>query len=87
MIFHANCHNLNEMSKPIFWKKYLKLSSDEIFPSMLNDNILVQASGGKTGVYMGIDCFFLFLLENIDCGYSLEPPRRGSSNEYTQSIF
>ena len=20
--------------------------------------------------------FFLFLLENIDCGYSLEPPRR-----------
>ena len=22
--------------------------------------------------------FFLFLLKNIDCGYSLEPPRRGS---------
>ena len=20
--------------------------------------------------------------QNIDCGYSLEPPRRGSSNEY-----
>ena len=26
--------------------------------------------------------FFLFLLKNIDCGYSLEPPRRGGSNEY-----
>ena len=24
---------------------------------------------------------------NIDCGYSLEPPRRGSSNEYPQSMF
>ena len=28
---------------------------------------------GLTGVYRGIH-FFLFLLQNIDCGYSLEPP-------------
>ena len=25
--------------------------------------------------------------QNIDCGYSLEPPRRGSSNVNLQSIF
>ena len=25
--------------------------------------------------------------QNIDCGYSLEPPRRGSSNEYQQYMF
>ena len=25
--------------------------------------------------------------QNIDRGYSLEPPRRGGSNEYTQSMF
>ena len=25
--------------------------------------------------------------QNIDCGYSLEPPRLGGSNEYPQSIF
>ena len=25
--------------------------------------------------------------QNIDCGYSLEPPRQGSSNEYPQSMF
>ena len=31
--------------------------------------------------------FFLFLLKNIDCGYSLEQPRRGGSNEYLQSMF
>ena len=25
--------------------------------------------------------------QNIDCGYSLEPPRRGGSNAYPQSMF
>ena len=25
--------------------------------------------------------------QNKDCGYSLEPPRRGGSNEYPQSMF
>ena len=31
--------------------------------------------------------FFHISAENIDCGYSLEPPRRGGSNEYPQSMF
>ena len=31
--------------------------------------------------------FFLFMLKNIDCGYSLELPRRCGSNEYPQSMF
>ena len=38
---------------------------------------------GFAGVYL----FFLFLLQNIDCGYSLEPHRRGASNVYPQSMF
>ena len=25
--------------------------------------------------------------QNIDCGYSLEPPRRDGSNKYPQSMF
>ena len=33
-----------------------------------------------------IRIFFIFSAQNIDCGYSLELPRRGSSNEYTQSM-
>ena len=37
--------------------------------------------------YAGVYLFFLFLLQNIDCGYSLEPPRRGGSNVYPQSTF
>ena len=31
--------------------------------------------------------FFLFLNKNICCGYSLEAPRRGASNEYPQHMF
>ena len=31
--------------------------------------------------------FIIFLPKNIDCEYSLEPPRRGGSNEYPQSMF
>ena len=30
---------------------------------------------------------FLTSAKNINCGYSLEPPRRGGSNEYPQSMF
>ena len=29
---------------------------------------------------------FIFA-QNIDCGCTLEPPRRGGSNEYPQSMF
>ena len=31
--------------------------------------------------------FSYFCSKNIDCGYSLEPPRRGGSNKYPQSMF
>ena len=32
------------------------------------------------------DIFHTFA-QNIDCGYPSEPPRRGGSNEYPQSMF
>ena len=41
---------------------------------------------GKLG-FTEVYTFFLFLLKNIDCGYSLEPPRWGGSNEYPKSLF
>ena len=37
--------------------------------------------------FTGYTLFFLFLLENIDCGHLLELPHRGSSNEYPQLMF
>ena len=38
---------------------------------------------GFTGVYI----IFLISAQNINCGYSLEPPHRGGSNEYLLSMF
>ena len=29
----------------------------------------------------------LIFAQNIDCGYTLEPPRQGGSNKYPQSMF
>ena len=48
----------------------------------LNPNFIQQNWG-----LQGYTLFFLFMLKNIDCGYSLEPPHRGGSNEYPQSMF
>ena len=30
---------------------------------------------------------FLIFVQNIECGYTLEPPHRGSSNEHPQCMF
>ena len=38
---------------------------------------------GFTGVYI----IFLISAQKTDCGYSLEPPRRGGSNEYLNLCF
>ena len=38
---------------------------------------------GFTGVFI----IFHISAQNIDCGYSLEPRRRGGSNDYPQSMF
>ena len=40
----------------------------------------------KTGNLQGYTLCFLILLKNVDCGYSLEPPRR-VSNEHPQLMF
>ena len=52
----------------------------ELASNIHQDNMLYN----KTGVCRGIP---IFLLQNIDCGNSLELPRRGGSNVYPQSMF
>ena len=37
--------------------------------------------------FIGVYIIFLISAQNIDCGYPLEPPRRGGSNEYPQYMF
>ena len=41
----------------------------------------------KTGVYRGIHNFFLISAQKHRLWHSLEPPRRGCSNEYPQFMF
>ena len=36
---------------------------------------------------MFFSIIFLIFAQNIDWGYTLEPPQRGGSNEYPQSMF
>ena len=37
--------------------------------------------------FTGVNIIFLISAQNIDCGYSLELPRRGGSKVYPQSMF
>ena len=63
----------------------------QILPQKKNENSLMKNSGS---FHISAQKHRLWVLvrtastaQNIDCGYSLEPPRRGGSNEYPQSMF
>ena len=44
--------------------------------------------GRKNGNFQMKNCdVFVMFAQNIDCGYTLEPPQLGGSNEYPQSMF
>ena len=48
-------------------------------------NILKMAPPKTESFQVKILIFFHISAQKLDCGYSLEPPRRGGSNEYPQS--
>ena len=50
--------------------------------SMLNPMFIWKKLG-----FAGVNLFFHSLTQNIDCGNTLEPPRRDGSNVYPQSKF
>ena len=41
----------------------------------------------KINRFAGVYLIFLFLIQNIHCGYSLEPPRQGGSNVPTMYVL
>ena len=47
-----------------------------ILPQKINENFQMKNAGS-----------FHISAQNIDCGYLLEPPQQGSTNEYLQSMF
>ena len=44
-------------------------------------------SGVKYVQFIDKKYSFLIFSQNIDCGYTLEPPCQGGSNKYSQSMF
>ena len=48
---------------------------------------VLKISPPKTESFQMKSDIFHISAQNIDCRYSLEPPRRGGSNEYPQSMF
>ena len=54
----------------------LPMQYTEIFKVVKNENFHQE----------NFDIFLIFA-QNIGCGYTLEPPHRGGSNEYAQSMF
>ena len=50
-------------------------------------NILKISPPKNENFQIKISDIFLFSAQNLDCGYPLEPPHRGGSNEYPQSMF
>ena len=71
MTFSAYIHTVLQSITKTRLFKYI-----ENFTPQKTENIQIKNS----------DIFFISA-QNIDCGYSLEPPRRGGSNEYPQSMF
>ena len=63
----------NESSNPLRKHAYSNILT--VLP-LKNENFQIKSSD-----------IFHISAQNIDCGYSLEPPRRGGSNEYPQSMF
>ena len=54
-----------------------------------NDNTPTPKNMKEKVFYSDIHCTLssLFLFENVHCGYLLERPQGGSSNEYPQCMF
>ena len=50
-------------------------------------NILKILQPKKESFQIKNSDIFRIPAQNIDCGYSLEPPRRGGSNEYDNLCF
>ena len=74
-----------------FWGSHIILPMDKIDkPVLITKTRLFKYTENFTtkneNFQMKNSDIFHISAQNIDCGYSLEPPRRGGSNEYPQSM-
>ena len=85
MILPGHCFTISDLSRMVntSWQKRICITKTYLYNvDPLKPHFYIVKLG-----FTGYTLLFLFLLKNIDCGYSLEPPPRGGSNGYPQSMF
>ena len=73
------CTN-NAMSEVSFLYAKMSVQYTAIFHGCKNDNFQMK-------IFDIFEKYLRDISQNIDCGYTLEPPQRGGSNEYPLSMF
>ena len=68
------------------FRLYWELQSDALRKHAYSNILNILLAKKEIFLIKNSDIFHISV-QNIDCGYSLEPPRRGGSNEYPQSMF
>ena len=79
--YSFSCENIILFILDIHWFHHITKTRLYNFDPLKPHFYIVKL--GFTGVYI----IFLISAQNIDCGFSLELPRWGGSNEYPQSMF
>ena len=82
---------MNKRQKDCLWKQRTHYGLENgslgfIETKHAYSNILKNSSP-KTEISDKNSEIFHISAQNIDCGYSSEPPHQGGSNEYQQSMF
>ena len=78
--------NIVAKSNPICWSSNVA-KSNPICWSSDYENTPIQIPPKTENFQIKKSDIFHISAQNIDCWYSLEPPQRGGSNEYPQSMF
>ena len=77
---------LENMLKITFWYLWCRLFPQYITKTSLFEYNEILPPKNENFQIKNSDIFRIYV-QNTDCWYSLEPPQRGSSNEYPQSMF
>ena len=84
-----NGGSMNMINMPIFCEQYIIESY--LYRMSLRkhaySNILKILPSKNENFQIKNSDIFHISAQSIDCGYSLEPPRQGGSNEYPQSML
>ena len=83
----SKAYDKQTLKQSLFWKKKKNKKKNNTLRKQAYSNILNILTTKKWKFSDKNSDISHTSGQNIDCGYSLEPPRRGGSNEYPQSMF